>query len=96
MEATSTTAGVLGTGLYQILDRASKLPHIESIRIGEYSPDYITLALLDNWSYPLSQVTIPCADLSNAGVMSASNYEKLQLLELTEPLANSDITALFS
>lgn len=95
-EATSTTAGVLGTSLYQILDRASKLPYVESIRIGEYSPDYITLALLDPWSYPLSQVTIPCADLTNAGVMSASNYQKLQLLELTEPLANSDITALFS
>lgn len=95
-EATSTTAGVLGTSLYQILDRASKLPPIESIRIGEHSPDYITLALVDHWSYPLSQVTIPCADLTSAGMMSASNYEKLQLLELTEPLANSDITALFS
>lgn len=95
-EATSTTAGVLGTNLYQILDRANKLPYVDSIRIGEYSPDYITLALLDNGSYPFSQVTIPCADLTSAGVMSASNYQKLQLLELTEPLADSDITALFS
>lgn len=95
-EATSTTAGVLGTSLYKILDRASKLPYVESIRIQDRSSDSVTIALVDNGSYPFSQVTIPYADLSSAGVMSASNYEKLQLLELTEPLADSDITALFS
>ena len=99
-EATSTTAGVIGTSLYQVISEISQRKDINGIAVADLSDESITIALVDRQSYPFSQVKIPPATISlttrAAGVMSVSDKEKLDNLELTEPLADSDITALFS
>ena len=99
-EATSTTAGVIGTSLYQVISEISQRKDINGITVADLLDESITIALIDQQSYPLAQVKIPPATISlttrAAGLMSVSDKEKLDNLELTEPLADSDITALFS